>query len=90
MTRSQALKAIRAAGIEAKLVVATEESVDDSISLNGSDEVSVQISVTRDGLRFTGTFGDGEDDDYQVTFGKLTSDPVYAAREALALALVGG
>lgn len=90
MTRAEACRAIRAAGIAAELVIAKDETVDDEVWLNGSEDVIVQISVTGDGLRFTGCFGHGDGDDYGVTFGKMTSDPVCAAREALAFALVGG
>jgi hypothetical protein len=87
MNRSQALAAIRAANIKAKLVRATDETTDDEIQLIGNPDISVQICATRDGLRFIASFADGEGDDWGVTQGKMTRDPVAAAREAIGLAL---
>lgn len=87
MTIQQALAAIRKAGITATFNPASDESVDDEFILNFNSNTVVQISATRNGLSFCGTFADGEGDDWGVTFGKDTRDPVAAAREAIALAL---
>ena len=87
MNRSQALAAIRAANIRAKMVCATDEMEDDKIQLIGNADISVQICATRDGLRFIACFADGEGDDWGITQGRMTRDPVAAAREAIGLAL---
>lgn len=87
MTISEALAAIQAAGITATFTPADDESCDDDIVLNFNSATQVQISATRNGLRFCGKFYDGEGDDFGVTHGRETADPVAAAREALALAL---
>lgn len=86
MNVAQAIQAIRAAGIAAAFSPSDDESCDDQITISGNDAINVQISATRNGLRFCGTFADGEGDDFGVTFGQETSDPVAAARAAIAFA----
>ena len=87
MTIQEAVSAIQAAGITATYNPADDESVDDQIILNFNPDICVQIGATRNGLRFCATFADGIGDDWGVTFGRETKDPVAAAREAVALAL---
>lgn len=86
MTIQQAISAIKAAGIIATFNPASDESVDDEIILNLNQHTVVQICASRNGLYFCGTFADGEGDDFGVTFGRETRDPVAAARDAIALA----
>lgn len=87
MTVSAALRALAAAGITATYMPADDEQCDDDIVLNLNSNICVQVSATRNGLEFTGKFYDGEGDDFGVTHGRGTTDPVAAAREALLLAL---
>lgn len=87
MTRTQAIAAIRAANIKCRLVRAEDETCDDSIELIGREDIAVQICATRDGLMFCANFYEGEGDDFGVTHGKMTRNPVAAAREAIGLAL---
>lgn len=87
MNLNQAATAIRAAGILATFQRADDEATDDQFILNGDDNICVQISATRNGLEFCASFADGEGDDWGVTHGRPTKDPVAAAREAIGLAL---
>lgn len=86
MNLRQATAAIIAAGINAKLVLAADpEMEDDEIILNGNDSVGVQVSATRNGLRFSASVQKGTGADWTLTHGKMTADPVAAAREALTI-----
>lgn len=88
MNIRSAFAAIQQAGIKARFVASQDpEMEDDEFVLNDNDNICVQISATRDGLRFSASFADGEGDDWGVTHGRMTKDPVAAAREAIALAL---
>lgn len=90
MNRAQALAAVRAAGIPAVLTLAQDECEDDQISLHGNESIGVQISATRDGLRFSASVVTGEGADLAVTFGAERADPVAAARDALRYAAKEG
>lgn len=83
MNRTQAVAAIVAAGIQAELVLSDDECCDDDIQLLGKEDICVQISATRDGLRFGASVECGEGDDWGVIFGAETDDPVAAARKAI-------
>ncbi len=86
MNRNQALAAVRAADIQATLVLARfPDEADDELQLT-SPAVSVQISDGRKGLRFTANVLHGAGADRGVWFGRSTPDPVEAAREALRVA----
>lgn len=83
MNRKQALAAIQEAGIPATLILAEDETTDDCIALGGNEDCTVQISFTRDGLRFCASVASGKGDDWGVTHGAETKDPVRAAHDAL-------
>lgn len=83
MNRQQAVAAIQESGIRATLILAEDECTDDCIALNGMEDCTVQISFTRDGLRFCASVASGEGDDWGVTHGAETKDPVRAAHDAL-------
>lgn len=84
MNLRAATAAINAAGIVARLVLARDpEMEDDEIVLNDDDKVSVQVSATRNGLRFSASVASGTGADFGVTHGKMGPDPVAAARDAL-------
>lgn len=87
MSIAEAIYLITKGGIQAKFVPTDDEACDDSIMLNGNENIAVQVMATRDGLRFCAAFYEGEGDDFCVTHGQVTKDPVAAAREAVALAL---
>ena len=84
MTPRLATNLIRAAGYGADLCLARDpECEDDEIAINGSNNISVQISASRNGLYFCASVTSGVGEDWGVTHGKLTRDPVEAARDAL-------
>lgn len=87
MNIKTAISAIRAAGIQARLIPAEDETVDDDIQLMGDENINVQIAATRDGLRFTGTFAAGNGEEFAVRFGPERIDPVDAARDAIAMSI---
>lgn len=90
MNRTQALAAVRAADIQATLVLARfPDEADDELQL-ASPAVSVQISDGRKGLRFTANVLHGEGADRGVWFSRSTADPVEAARAAIAWAQRNG
>ena len=86
MTRAQALAAVRAADIQATLVLARfPDEADDELQLAFPD-VSVQISESRKGLLFTANVLHGVGAERGMFFGRTTADPVQAARDALKIA----
>lgn len=78
-----AINLIEAAGMSARFVPSDDCCCDDQIELLDREDIGVQIAS---GL-FVAYVYSGEGNDFAVTHGKLTRDPVAAAREAVALAL---
>lgn len=90
MNRTEALAAVRIVDSRAALEISDDPACDDQIILCGNDNIAVQISATRDGLRFCASVASGDGDDFGVRHGDDFSDPVPAAQQALEYARFDG